>query len=111
MVSRCLPRSCDAQGSGRLPPEAIQRIVRQNFGRFRACYEAGLVRNPALSGTVTTRFVIDRAGAVASAVDGGSSLPDPAVAGCVVRAFSGVSFPQPEGGIVTVSYPISFSPG
>ncbi|HLM76117.1 MAG TPA: FHA domain-containing protein, partial [Polyangiaceae bacterium] len=25
--------------SGRLPPEVIQRIVRQNFGRFRLCYE------------------------------------------------------------------------
>jgi hypothetical protein len=96
--------------SGRLPPEAIQRIVRQNFGRFRACYEAGLVRNPSLEGTVTTRFVIDHAGAVASAADGGSSMPDPAVSACVVRAFSGVSFPQPEGGIVTVTYPIRFSP-
>jgi hypothetical protein len=27
----------------------------------------------------------------------------------VQRAFYGVSFPQPEGGIVTVSYPIVFS--
>ncbi len=96
--------------SGRLPPEVIQRIVRQNFGRFRGCYEAGLVRNPSLSGTVTTRFVIDHGGAVASAVDGGSSLPDPAVTACVVRAFSGVSFPQPDWGIVTVNYPIQFSP-
>jgi hypothetical protein len=26
-----------------------------------------------------------------------------------VRAFYGLSFPQPEGGIVTVTYPISFS--
>jgi hypothetical protein len=28
--------------SGRLPPEVIQRIVRQNYGRFRMCYEQGL---------------------------------------------------------------------
>ena len=27
------------------------------------------------------------------------------------RAFYGLSFPQPEGGIVTVTYPIMFSPG
>jgi hypothetical protein len=99
------------QVSGRLPPEAIQRIVRQNFGRFRACYEPALQSNPNLQGTVTTRFVIGRDGAVASAVDGGSDLPDARVAACVVRAFSGVSFPQPEGGIVTVTYPIRFSPG
>ncbi len=95
--------------SGRLPPEAIQRIVRQNFGRFRACYQAGLARNPNLAGTVTTRFVIDRSGAVSNAANGGSDLPDPTVAACVTRAFSGVSFPQPEGGIVTVTYPIQFS--
>ena len=29
--------------SGRLPPEVIQRIVRQNFGRFRLCYENGQI--------------------------------------------------------------------
>ena len=34
--------------SGRLPPEVIQRIVRQNFGRFRLCYENGLRSNPNL---------------------------------------------------------------
>ncbi len=97
--------------SGRLPPEIIQRIVRQNFGRFRACYEAGLARSPTLAGTVSTRFVIGRDGNVANVGDGGSSMPDAAVTSCVLRAFYGVSFPQPEGGIVTVTYPIVFSPG
>jgi hypothetical protein len=96
--------------SGRLPPEAIQRIVRQNFGRFRACYETKLRQNPTLAGTVTTRFVIGRDGSVSSAAGGGSTMTDPDVTSCVVRAFYGVSFPQPEGGIVTVSYPIVFSP-
>jgi hypothetical protein len=95
--------------SGRLPPEAVQRIVRQNFGRFRACYETGLIKNPALQGSVRTRFVIGRDGAVSSVQDGGSDLPDPGVVSCVVRAFYGLSFPQPEGGIVTVTYPISFT--
>lgn len=28
--------------SGRLPPEVVQRIARQSFGRFRLCYENGL---------------------------------------------------------------------
>jgi outer membrane biosynthesis protein TonB len=83
--------------------------VRQNHGRFRFCYEQGLARNPALGGHVTVRFVIGRDGAVSSVADGGSTLPDPAVVSCVVRAFYGLSFPQPEGGIVTVTYPIVFS--
>jgi hypothetical protein len=54
-------------------------------------------------------FTIGRDGAVMSAMDGGSDLPDATVKACVVRAFYGVSFPQPEGGIVQVTYPIVFS--
>jgi hypothetical protein len=97
--------------SGRLPPEVIQRIVRQNFGRFRLCYENGLRNNPNLQGRVAVRFVIGRDGAVSNVGNGGSDMPDSGVVSCVVRAFYGLSFPQPEGGIVTVVYPIMFSPG
>ncbi len=99
------------QVNGRLPPEVIQRIVRQNFGRFRLCYENGLRTNPSLQGRVSVKFVIDENGNVKTAGDGGSDLPDNAVVRCVVRGFSNLSFPQPESGIVTVVYPIIFSPG
>jgi hypothetical protein len=97
--------------NGRLPPEVIQRIVRQNYGRFRLCYENGLRNNPNLQGRVSVRFVIGRDGAVSNVSNGGSDMPDAAVVQCVVRAYYGLSFPQPEGGIVTVVYPIMFSPG
>ncbi len=97
--------------SGRLPPEVIQRIVRQNYGRFRLCYEQGLARNPNLEGRVQVRFVIGRDGSVSNVGNGGSDIPDSAVVQCVIRNYYGLSFPQPEGGIVTVVYPIMFSPG
>lgn len=97
--------------SGRLPPEVIQRVVRQNFGRFRLCYERGLTRNPNLEGRVAARFVIGRDGSVQHATSGDSDLPDADVVQCVVRAYYGLSFPQPEHGVVTVTYPIAFSPG
>jgi hypothetical protein len=96
---------------GRLPAEIIQRIVRQNHGRFRLCYEGGLRNNPALQGRVEVRFVIGRDGAVASVGNGHSDLPDSSVVQCVAQAYYGLSFPQPEGGVVTVVYPIVFSPG
>ncbi|MBM4374506.1 MAG: FHA domain-containing protein [Deltaproteobacteria bacterium] len=95
--------------SGRLPPEVIQRIVRQNFGRFRLCYENGLRNNPNLQGTVAVTFVIGRDGSVSN-VGGGGGLPDSGVVSCVTRAFYGLAFPTPEGGVVRVTYPISFSP-
>jgi hypothetical protein len=97
--------------SGRLPPEVIQRIVRQNFGRFRLCYENGLRNNPNLQGRVGVRFVIGRDGATSNVSNGGSDMPDSGVVSCIVRTFSGLTFPQPEGGIVTVVFPIMFSPG
>ncbi|MBN2193365.1 MAG: AgmX/PglI C-terminal domain-containing protein [Polyangiaceae bacterium] len=97
--------------SGRLPPEVIQRIVRQNYGRFRMCYEQGLARNPNLEGRVSVRFVIGRDGSVSNVSQGASDLPDSGVVSCVLSAYYGLSFPQPEGGIVTVVYPIMFAPG
>lgn len=97
--------------SGRIAPEVIQRIVRQSFGRFRLCYENGLRSNPNLQGRVAVRFIIDRSGRVTSASNAGSDLPDSAVVSCVTRSFSGMSFPEPENGIVSVTYPISFAPG
>lgn len=102
---------CSAIVTGRLPPEVIQRIVRQNFGRFRLCYENGSRSNPGLSGRVSVKFVIDRSGGVSMASDSGSDLPDKGVVQCVVRGFGNLSFPQPEGGLVTVVYPIMFEPG
>jgi hypothetical protein len=55
--------------------------------------------------------VIDRAGAVTLAQNGGSDLPDSAVVSCVLSAFYGLSFPAPDNGTVRVSYPILFSVG
>jgi hypothetical protein len=104
------PRYGNPQTNGRLPAEVIQRIVRQNDGRYRFCYENGLKNNPNLQGRVSVRFLIDRNGAVAVASDAGSDIPDESVRRCVVSSFTALSFPPPDSGIVTVVYPIVFSP-
>jgi hypothetical protein len=75
------------------------------------CYERGLGRNPNLEGRVAARFVIGRDGSFSNVSNGGSDLPDSGVVSCIVSAFYGLSFPPPEGGIVTVVYPIALSPG
>jgi hypothetical protein len=95
--------------SGRLPPEVIQRIVRYNTGRYRRCYADGLARSSSLHGRITVKFTIGHDGAVASTSNGGSDLGDPAVVKCVVQAFENLSFPQPEGGNVTVQFPLVFT--
>jgi hypothetical protein len=103
-------RATGAMVNGRLPPEVVARIVRQNLGRFRLCYEEGLRTNAALAGTVSVKFVIDAQGNVTSPVDDGSTLPDPAVVACFVKGFSTMVFPAPAGGVVTVLYPVTLQP-
>ncbi|MEB2324206.1 MAG: AgmX/PglI C-terminal domain-containing protein, partial [Sorangiineae bacterium] len=97
--------------TGGLPPAVVARIVRQNFGRFRACYERGLARNPILAGRITVSFTIDAGGAVSDVASAGSDVPDPQVIECVRAAYTNLSFPQPPGGTASVTNAIVFSSG
>jgi hypothetical protein len=98
--------------TGQLPPEVINRITRQSFGRFKLCYTSGLEKDPKLTGTVTTRFVIDEKGAVSKTEsDPSTTMPNADVVACIGRGFSTLSFPQPTAGVVTVTFPLVFEPG
>lgn len=103
-------RAGNSEVSGALPPEVIQRVVRQSFGRFQACYETGLRSNPALQGRVTVKFVIAHDGSTKSANVAVTDLPDRTVATCVAREFSSLTFPPPDRGEVIVSYPVELGP-
>lgn len=95
---------------GRLPPETIQRVVRAEYGNFGKCYEQGLARSPTLEGQVSIRFAIDLDGRTENPKIKYNTLPDCAVAACVRDGFRKLTYPAPEGGIVTVTYPINFKP-
>jgi peptidyl-prolyl cis-trans isomerase A (cyclophilin A) len=113
---------------GSLPPQLIQQVVRDNLGALRTCYEEGLRRNSNLTGKISTKFVIELDGHVSSAVELHAAaapgpqdnetakptleprFPDSAVVDCVLSKFASITFPQPQGGIVTVIYPILFAP-
>jgi hypothetical protein len=100
-----------AARSGNLPPAVIQGIVRDNYEKMRQCYEQGLARDPTLTGRVAVRFVINRDGTVSNASVSTNEIPDCDVTRCVANVFQGLQFPKPEGGIVTVVYPVMFAPG
>lgn len=98
--------------SGRLPAEVIQRIVRSKFGGISVCYESGLRNNASLEGNVEVQFTIEKSGSVGNVGTAGSTLTDTAVLDCVAKIFGTMSFPEPDGGgIVRVTYPITFTSG
>jgi hypothetical protein len=100
----------DAERKERLPPELIQVLVSMRFPRFEVCYQRGLSEYPQLAGMVVVRFVIEPDGHVSTIEEGESDLPTP-VRECILEGFEGLRFPNPEGGVVKVSYPLQFAPG
>lgn len=101
-----------------LSPEEIRDVVRDTYDQFRACYEAGLARDPKLTGRVTVRVVIDAAGPVreievlrAPTTDAPpTDLPDEQAIECMVEVWKQIRFPSAETE-VTVVYPIMFAIG
>ncbi|HSQ61895.1 MAG TPA: AgmX/PglI C-terminal domain-containing protein [Polyangiaceae bacterium] len=98
-----------ASSGGKLPPEEIQRVVRAGFSSFKPCYDDALKKDPHARGRTSTRIIIDRTGHVSLSSDLGSTgtLP-PEMGTCVASRFEQLEFPPPEGGNVTVVYPLVF---
>jgi hypothetical protein len=99
--------TADTSG-GHLAKAEIQKVVSSAKAEVQRCYEEGIHRNASLTGTVAVRFVIGldgRVKAVAS-YEPKTNLADPDVVQCVVAAIGVLRFPEPEGGSVSVVYPL-----
>jgi hypothetical protein len=94
--------------SGKLAPEVIRHTVRERYGAFRSCYEAGLTRHGDLKGRVTLRFVIERDGGISHIRVASNEVPDCVMVDCLRARATALQFPPPSGGIVTVQYPMFF---
>lgn len=92
--------------SGQLDRAIIQRVIRRVLKPVDRCFEAELLRNPNLAGTVVVRFAIEANGSVSRAVATGVNA---SVSTCVAGVIRRLAFPAPPGGgRVMVSYPFNF---
>ncbi|MBI4951958.1 MAG: hypothetical protein HY908_07990 [Myxococcales bacterium] len=96
--------------SGRLPLEVIVRILRQNGARFVACYAKSASGAACRDARASLAFVIGRDGSISRAEPqpAATEPQDLELAACLAHEVYGLSFPQPEGGIVTVKMPLRF---
>jgi hypothetical protein len=96
---------------GSLSKEAIRRVIRQHLNEVKHCYEKQLESKPDLAGRVEIKFIILASGAVKTAVVAKTTLGSKAAEQCIAGAFERWTFPAPpDGGIVVVTYPITFQP-
>jgi beta-lactamase regulating signal transducer with metallopeptidase domain len=92
--------------SGSLAPDVIRAVMRDEFGRFRECYETLPQPRPAVASKLN--FTIGAAGNVtAGHVDSEAS---PVLGQCLERVLLAMRFPAPKAGDVTVGYPVQFGP-
>ena len=96
-----------ASSSGRLAPQKIRDVMQRQRAVVSACFEASIARQSAFKGTVTLLFAIEPDGSVSHASVLQSDLADCEVTQCLRTHVARLSFPAPEGGAVTVQYPIS----
>ena len=98
-------------GDGDFAAAQVVALLRQRLSAIRACYENQLLRNPTLAGRVTVQFTIETTGSVRDVRAAENTTNDPSVGTCVTGVVSRFRWnPGPEGGSVTFSYPIVFSP-
>jgi hypothetical protein len=93
-----------------IPPRMVMRPVAERAACLRACYEDGLSRTPSLHGRVAVHFVIDLDGWVRIARLDSEDTGDPVFVACIVKQFVGLHYAEPDGGRVSVVYPVVFSP-
>jgi hypothetical protein len=90
-----------------LPPEIVVRTTRQNYGRFRLCFDnyARALPGP-MKASVTTRFAIAASGEVVLAEPVATTI-DVETTLCIARALQALSYPPPTFPLVGVEFTIA----
>jgi hypothetical protein len=95
-------------GSGYLASETIRSVIQSHYPGFMGCYELG--RQPRVQSRVTLQLSIGLEGKITRLRVVENELADCAAVQCMRDEMARIEFPPPEGGTVTVEYPLVFAP-
>ena len=93
---------------GSLDPAKIDEFIKRYLTKIQYCFEDQLPKKPHLAGKIIVHFIIEPDGTVSSAGVKSTTMNDDAVEQCILGRFLEMRFPQPEGGLVLVNYPLLF---
>lgn len=79
----------------RLTAAMVDAASARRLGRVRSCYKAALGRTPGLFGVVAIGMKVAPDGKVGERWIAMSTVGDPALEGCALKAFEGLVFPAP----------------
>ena len=98
----------DRVDNGFLSQDQILQVVRRHRRGIRACYETALLDDRELQGRIVASWTIDLDGSVSRRLIEHNSTGSRDLESCVLREIRRMRFPEPDGGMVVVSFPFSF---
>ena len=111
VVKGTVKDSAPTDVDGSLDPSIIAKEIRGRLGAIKACYEAGLKRNPNLGGKIQLRFEISQVGKVTSAEIENDTMHDDEVAELHQDARQDLALPGPGRRLGPVLLPVYFPGG
>jgi len=96
-------------GSGQIPESLIEKVLSKHVQKFQYCYEKALLTDASLAGNIIMQWTITASGSPTEVKVVRSAMNNPTFHSCITRELSGIQFPKPSGGSVTVKYPLAFS--
>jgi TonB family protein len=106
-VAKAVSTSIASQGQ--IDKEAVAKVINSHLAEVQRCYEAALLKTPGLAGKVVLEWNISTAGKVTSSKSKSSTLKDPSVESCILRALNNWQFPPARGNSVIITYPFIFN--
>ena len=94
--------------NGFLSQEEILRVVRLRRRGIRACYENALLDDRSLQGRIVVNWTIDLDGSVSRRSVEQNDTGSRDLETCLLREIRRMRFPEPDGGMVVVTFPFSF---
>jgi TonB family protein len=96
---------------GTINIDEVRAVIKDHMGRIQVCLNEEITKNPDApppTGEIRVQFTIGSAGQVTATRIASSTLNKPQVENCVLRRFARMQFPKPQGGDVTIVFPIVF---
>lgn len=96
-----------AGGPGGVSSPQIMKVVQAHLGEVKACVERQKLKNPALTGKLVLRWVVQPDGTVTAVATQTDTAGSPELSGCLIRLIRSWKFPvstQPT----TVTFPFTF---
>ena len=94
---------------GSLAPVDVKKAIVAKKAEIKACYHALLEKDKKASGKVVLRFTVGEDGKVEDVVNMNETTLPNETANCIGDVVKSITFPKPNGGKATITYPWEFT--